>query len=159
MVKHSLTGTVIILALALAAGGPAFAKKSDSPGNSGAQKSSQEDSVDATPHHDVSKNSHAYFNKDRRNLIRNYYSNPKTAKNCPPGLAKKNNGCQPPGQAKKWRKGESLPRDMVYNDVPRALIDQLGHTPEGNKLVQVDSDLLLINTATGVILDAFLIQE
>jgi hypothetical protein len=93
--------------------------------------------------------------EDRRTLIRNYYSNYQAPSNCPPGLAKKNNGCQPPGQAKKWRRGEPLPQDVVYNDLPGVLIDQLGLTPEGNRIVQIDSELLLINIATGMVLDAF----
>ena len=29
---------------------------------------------------------------------------------CPPGLAKKHNGCMPPGQAKKFYRGERYPR-------------------------------------------------
>jgi hypothetical protein len=32
---------------------------------------------------------------------------------CPPGLAKKHNGCMPPGQAKKWQIGHQLPREFV----------------------------------------------
>ncbi len=41
--------------------------------------------------------------------------------NCPPGLAKKNNGCLPPGQAKKaaWNVGQRLPRQYWDDYVPR----------------------------------------
>ncbi len=43
--------------------------------------------------------------------------------NCPPGLAKKNNGCLPPGQAKKmYNLGQRWPGDYgtrwSYNQVP-----------------------------------------
>lgn len=155
--KNRIVKIAIILAVAATAGGPSFAKKPDAPGNSGTQKSAEENSASVSSRHD-SEDSQAYFNADRRNLIRNYYSNSEAPKNCPPGLAKKNNGCQPPGQVKKWRKGEPLPRDMVYTDLPRALIDELGRTPEGNRLVQIDSDVLLINAATGMVLDAFAVQ-
>jgi hypothetical protein len=36
-------------------------------------------------------------------------------RSCPPGLAKKNNGCLPPGQAKKLRMGERYSSDYGYN--------------------------------------------
>jgi hypothetical protein len=42
---------------------------------------------------------------------------------CPPGLAKKNNGCMPPGQARKlYRTGQRFPRGYgntwSYNQIP-----------------------------------------
>lgn len=45
------------------------------------------------------------------------------AGNCPPGLAKKNNGCLPPGQAKKlYNRGQRWPgsygQAWTYNQVP-----------------------------------------
>ena len=33
---------------------------------------------------------------------------------CPPGLAAKNNGCLPPGIAKRYTIGEPLPEDVPY---------------------------------------------
>lgn len=36
------------------------------------------------------------------------------ARGCPPGLAKKNNGCLPPGQAKKLRVGQRYVGDYGY---------------------------------------------
>ena len=42
-----------------------------------------------------------------RSAVRTYYRNEFASGNCPPGLAKKNNGCLPPGQAKKlWTVGQ-----------------------------------------------------
>mgnify|MGYP003631784862 CR=1 FL=1 len=155
--KSRIVNIAVILSVALVAGGPAFAKKPDARENSQAQ-SSQENSV-GSPSHQENAHPQVYFNADRKAVIRNYYSKSQKPKNCPPGLAKKNNGCQPPGQAKKWRRGEALPREAVYSDVPGALIDELGRTPEGDKIVQIDSDLLLINTSTGMVLDAFDLQE
>ena len=147
-----------ILAIAVVVGVPAFGKKPDSPGNSGSQGLSQSNSASA-PVHEDSHASQNYFNDDRRARIRDYYSSYRKAGNCPPGLAKKNNGCQPPGQLKKWRKGEPLPRDVVYYDLPFALINELGPTPDGQRVVQVGTDLLLISIATGMIVDAFQFQE
>ena len=146
------------LAIAVVVGVPAFAKKPDSPGNSETQGSSRANSA-SSPAHQESKASHNYFNDDRRTRIRDYYSSYRKAGNCPPGLAKKNNGCQPPGQLKKWRKGEPLPRDVIYYDLPFALMNELGPTPDGQRVVQVDTDLLLISIATGMVVDAFQFQE
>lgn len=51
--------------------------------------------------------------------------------NCPPGLAKKNNGCLPPGQAKKlYNVGQRLPygynRYTPYDQIPYDLRRQYG---------------------------------
>ena len=110
------------------------------------------------------KNSHAtkgtqvvpevYFTADRVQVISNYYSSHKSAKGCPPGLAKKGNGCQPPGQAKKWHRGEPLPHDVVYHEVPVEVVHQIGLPPPGQKIVRVGTDLLLISIGTGMVIDA-----
>ena len=49
--------------------------------------------------------------------------------NCPPGLAKKNNGCTPPGQAKKQydigqRYNTNFGNAWSYNQIPEALRNQ-----------------------------------
>lgn len=147
-----------ILAIAVVVEIPAFAKKPDSPGNSDTQDLSRANSA-SSPAHQESEASHNYFNDDRRTRIRDYYSKSGKAGNCPPGLAKKDNGCQPPGQLKKWRKGEPLPRDVVYYDLPFALINALGPAPDGQRVVQVGTDLLLISIASGMVIDAFDVQE
>jgi len=147
-----------ILGIAVVVGVPAFAKKPDSPGNSVSQGSSQSNSASSHTHED-SQAAHNYFNDDRRTRIRDYYASSRKSGNCPPGLAKKNNGCQPPGQLKKWRKGESLPSDVVYYDLPFALINALGPAPDGQRVVQVGTDLLLISIASGMVIDAFDVQE
>ena len=47
-----------------------------------------------------------------RDTVRTYYRREFVAGNCPPGLAKKNNGCLPPGQVNRaWAVGQSLPPD------------------------------------------------
>jgi Ni/Co efflux regulator RcnB len=147
-----------VLGIAVVVGVPAFAKKPDSPGNTETQASSRAKSA-GSPAHQESDASHNYFNDDRRTHIREYYSSSRNAGNCPPGLAKKNNGCQPPGQLKKWRKGEPLSRDVIYYDLPFALMNELGPTPDGQRVVQVGTDLLLMSIATGMVIDAFEFQE
>lgn len=73
---------------------------------------------------------------------------------CPPGLAKKNNGCMPPGQAKKYSIGHPLSDDVVFGDLPPELRDALGIPPKGKKYVQVDRDVLLITEVGKIVLDA-----
>ena len=56
--------------------------------------------------------------------------------NCPPGLAKKNNGCLPPGQAKKlYSVGQRLPYGYAgytpYNQIPYDVRSQYDLDPYG----------------------------
>ena len=96
----------------------------------------------------------AYFGEPQRVAVREYYAPRFKAGNCPPGLAKKNNGCLPPGQAKKWQLGRPLPRDVVYYPVPSGVSIQLGLPPSGHKYVRVAADILLIAIGTGLVVDA-----
>ena len=74
---------------------------------------------------------------------------------CPPGLAKKNNGCRPPGQAKKlYNIGQRYPSNYgnrwSYNQIPYNLRNQYGFDQSnryyyGNGyLYQVDPKTMLI---------------
>ncbi len=95
-----------------------------------------------------------HFDDGKRSYVRSYYEEDFRAGNCPPGLAKKNNGCMPPGQAKKWRVGRPLPRDVVVYDVPPALVVRIGVPPEGYKYVRVAADILMIAVGTRMVVDA-----
>lgn len=54
---------------------------------------------------------------------------PQAATRCPPGLAKKNNGCVAPGLAKKrFAQGDRLPAAFRSNNVPAAYADQYRDT-------------------------------
>jgi Ni/Co efflux regulator RcnB len=151
MKKH-IKRLSIFLTLAALVGAPVLADKPDSPGNSGKQKSSSNSANSAGK--DKKDSAQPYFSNDRITLINSYFAQAGASGKCPPGLAKKNNGCQPPGQAKKWQKGESFPRDGVYYDLPTELLNQLGRTPEGQKIIRVGTAVLLINAATGLVIDA-----
>lgn len=94
-----------------------------------------------------------HFRDEQRTAVHNYYSEQYRAGRCPPGLAKKNNGCMPPGQARKWAVGQPLPRDVVYYSVPQAVVVQLGVPPPGQRYVRVASDILLIAIGTNMVLD------
>lgn len=96
----------------------------------------------------------AYFGTPQRQVLHDYYAPQFRAGKCPPGLAKKGNGCLPPGQAKKWRVGQPLPRDVVYYPVPNEISVRIGLPPAGHKYVRVAADILLIAVGTGMVIDA-----
>ncbi|MGB6135529.1 MAG: hypothetical protein WBG74_03000 [Shewanella sp.] len=131
--------------------GASFAKDNDSKDYDSKHKSEK---YEKNKNHDKDDNNKVYFNADRKVIINNYYYARRDAKSCPPGLAKKNNGCKAPGKVKKWRKGQPLPSDVIYYDVQPELIVQLGRIPEGQKIVRVGADLLLISIGTGMVIDA-----
>jgi len=142
----------LVISLMLAFSLPALAEKPSSAGEKG--NSSKQHKKDKGKQEGKGGSVIVYFNNDHRKVISNYYGEEYHRGNCPPGLAKKNNGCMPPGQAKKWKKGSSLPPDVVYYDLPPAIVVQLGRPPEGHRYVRVASDILLIAVGTGMIVDA-----
>jgi hypothetical protein len=87
---------------------------------------------------------------DDRDIIRHHIRED-AFRHCPPGLAKKNPPCVPPGQAKKWRVGYPLPHDVVFVPVP---YDWGLRAPRGYQYVQVDKDVLLIAEAGHHVIDA-----
>ena len=91
------------------------------------------------------------FSDNDRVVLGDYYGEMESRGHCPPGLAKKHNGCMPPGQAKKWQKGRPLPRDVVYYDLPPSLTVRLTPPPSGYKYVRVAKDILLIAAGTGMV--------
>jgi Ni/Co efflux regulator RcnB len=95
-----------------------------------------------------------HFGDQHRRIAHDYYGEQFRSGHCPPGLAKKNNGCMPPGQARKWAVGRPLPRQVVYYDVPPSLVVQFGRPPSGYRYVRVASDILLIALGTGMVIDA-----
>ena len=95
-----------------------------------------------------------HFSEESRIYIHKYYGDKFRSGGCPPGLAKKNNGCMPPGQAKKWMIGRPLPREVVVYDLPPAVLVQLGPVPPRHRFVRVASDILMIAVGTGMVVDA-----
>jgi hypothetical protein len=75
--------------------------------------------------------------------------------NCPPGLAKKNNGCLPPGQAKKrYAVGHAFPPDVRWQPLPPTLAKRVGPPPAGYLYVTLDGDLLKLAVGTMLVVDA-----
>jgi Ni/Co efflux regulator RcnB len=84
-----------------------------------------------------------------RSAVSSYYREEFARGNCPPGLAKKDNGCLPPGQARKmWAVGQPLAPTVVYYPLPPELFTRLTPPPAGYQYVRVDDDILLMQTAS-----------
>ncbi len=96
----------------------------------------------------------AHFDDAGRRIVNDYYGAKFRAGKCPPGLARKNNGCLPPGQAKKWAAGQPLPADLKRHNLPNDLLARLPVPPSGHRYVRVASDILLITIGTGMVVDA-----
>lgn len=74
---------------------------------------------------------------------------------CPPGLAKKHNGCLPPGQAKKrYAIGHPLPHGIVLGPLPSALAVLLGTPPSGYRYGVLDGDVVKLAIGTALVVDA-----
>lgn len=119
-------------------------------GNGGGQGHRHDDDHGQGGRHD----DHAYFRDQHRVVINQYYADEFSHGRCPPGLAKKNNGCRPPGQAKKWQLGQPLPREVIYYPLPPQVLVNFGPPPPGAQFVRVANDILLIAVGTGMVLDA-----
>jgi hypothetical protein len=90
-----------------------------------------------------------------RDTVYNYYRTEYSAGHCPPGLAKKQNGCLPPGQAKKmWAIGQPLPPGIAYYPLPPTLLGRLSPAPAGYEYVRVANDILLMAVGTRLIAGA-----
>lgn len=96
-----------------------------------------------------------YFNDGQRTVVRTYYvDHYGGGKACPPGLAKKNNGCMPPGQAKKYIVGQPLPATVRSYSVPQPVLVHLPPVPVGYRYVSVNGDILLLAVGTMMVVDA-----
>ena len=156
----NLTTTSRLLALALAsmlAAAPAFAKGGDEHGNGhgkghGKDKHEQQERRGEQRVADVRIG--GYFNDDHRSAVRRYYSDRYGhGKACPPGLAKKHNGCMPPGQARKLAVGQPVPAGVTLYPVPQPVVVQLPPPPYGYRYARVGNDIVLVRNNNQVIVD------
>ena len=134
---------------------PALAQKDkdDKPGlvRGGPPSAPQPTSSSSTTHSSGGQPAMVISDRDR-NTTYSYYRTEYSAGRCPPGLAKKDNGCLPPGQAKKqWEVGRPLPREVYYEELPPTLMRQLSPTPAGYQYVRVANDVLMMAIGTRLI--------
>lgn len=96
----------------------------------------------------------AYFNDQQRTFVREYYTtNYKDGKRCPPGLAKKNNGCLPPGQARNWVVGQPVPSNVTVYSVAQPVIRMLPPAPVGYRYARIGGDIVLVQQQNNIIVD------
>lgn len=96
----------------------------------------------------------SYFRDEQRQAAWRYYGKQQARGRCPPGLAKRNNGCVPPGLVKQWSLGQPLPALLIRHDVPRDVVLQIGPPPAGYTYVRVGNDILLLALGTMIVVDA-----
>lgn len=154
-----------VLLAGLLLSNPVLAEKPDHAGNNGKNKQGQkhEKRAQKGADHDhdhrhesggVDVRLNMYFGDRQHSIVRDYYAAEFHRGHCPPGLAKKRNGCMPPGQARKWQIGHRLPGDVIYYDLPPSVVIELGTPPAGYKYVRVAKDILLIAVGTSMVMDA-----
>jgi hypothetical protein len=120
-----------------------------SKGHGGGQQSAV--AADSGPHAELT----VVFGAHEREAARSYFVEAHGKGKCPPGLAKKHNGCLPPGQAKKrYAVGRPLPAALVQVPPPPELARRLGAPPHGYVYVMVDGDLLKLVAGTMMVVDA-----
>ena len=93
------------------------------------------------------------FHSSDRVVIHEYIAS-RYRPHCPPGLAKKHNGCVPPGHIHHYVIGQPLPETIIYEPVPEELLMRLQPVPVGYRYVQVDNDVLLMAEASHEVIDA-----
>jgi hypothetical protein len=95
------------------------------------------------------------FTSDQRSGYHDWYVQQYGGGHCPPGLAKKHNGCLPPGQAKKrYAIGQPLPAGIVIGPIPSSLAVILGPAPRGHRYGIVDGDVVKLAVGTLLVVDA-----
>ena len=159
--SHSLR--IVSLAIAsLLFAGTAFAKdKGDDHDNGGGKhgnKHSQKEDKKAEKKAEKREREEikqgAYFNDQQRTFVREYYTTTyKDGKRCPPGLAKKNNGCLPPGQVRNWAVGQPVPRNVIVYPVAQPVIRMLPPAPVGYRYERIGGDIVLVQQQSNIIVD------
>lgn len=146
----------LVLAFSLAVSIPLSAQgkgKGNAQGKGQEKKEQQQKSQKAQKAQDTHVT--VVFNDTQRGAVHAYFVNTYGRGNCPPGLAKKNNGCLPPGQAKKrYVVGQRLPSAVVIVDLPPALSTRIGAAPAGYRYGIVDGDLVKLAIGTMLVVDA-----
>ncbi len=105
----------------------------------------------------------AYAKPDHAKGHKGHHAQGHAGYGCPPGLAKKNNGCLPPGQAKKlYNVGQRWPGNYGYawnyNQIPADLRSRYDFDPGGRYyygdgyLYRVDPATMLISQVVSAIL-------
>ena len=140
---RTVIAAVMAATLALSSASPALAKDKDKEQAKGKDKSKGKAETVVV------------FNDHDRQVVRTYWVDTYGRGKCPPGLAKKHNGCLPPGQAKKrYVVGQPLPRTIVVERAPSVLVTRLAPLPSGYEYAMVDGDVVKLAVGTRLVVDA-----
>ena len=165
--KNSLSIVALAIASLLMAGS-AIAKKDGDDNEKGGNKHGQkqedkrekrqdkaekrEDKAEKRQREDIKQG--AYFNDQQRTSAHRYYTTTyKDGKRCPPGLAKKNNGCLPPGQVRNWTVGQPVPTNVTFYSVDQPVIRMLPPAPVGYRYARLGNDIVLVQQQNNIIVD------
>ena len=164
MTRFNLSSRVIALAItSIFVAGPVFSKGNDNDDEQGKGKDKhsekferkqdkQEEKAEKRERKEIEQGK--YFNDQQRTYVREYYTtNYPQGKKCPPGLAKKGNGCVPPGQLRTWVVGQPIPRNVTVYSVPQPVILQLPPAPYGYRYSRIGGDLVLVQQQNNIIVD------
>lgn len=149
---HRFAASVFIACLCSTAGTAQADKPSWAGGKHGKHDRQEQAVGHAEPTASISGT--IYFSDTDRRIATDYFGTQIRAGKCPPGLAKKNNGCMPPGQAKKWARGRPLPAGVYGLDLPGDLLRRLPPPPPRHRYIQVAGDILMIAIGTNIVVDA-----
>jgi hypothetical protein len=156
---HKIVATLLLIALpsmpALAGNGNGKGQGNGNKGNGSSKHGGGGgDGESWYDEHDARDHSPRFTDNDR-GYWRDYWHDEYEHGNCPPGLAKKHNGCMPPGQEKKrYRVGYPLPPDFVVLPVPVVLLPHLAPCPPGYRYGMIDGDLVKLAVGTLLVVDA-----
>ena len=162
--KNSLSIVALAIASLLMAGS-AIAKKDGDDNEKGGNKHGQkhedkrekredkaEKKAEKRQREDIKQG--AYFNDQQRTFAREYYTTTyKNGKRCPPGLAKKNNGCLPPGQVRNLAVGQPVPTNVTVYSVAQPVIRMLPPAPVGYRYARIGGDIVLVQQQNNIIVD------
>jgi Ni/Co efflux regulator RcnB len=169
MIKMNPIHRIVALAIAsLFIAGPSFAKDKDDDEHGKGNKHSQKHEAKAEKHADKQREkaekraakqerkeikAGTYFNEQQRQRVREYYVKEYgDGRRCPPGLAKKHNGCMPPGQAH-WDVGQRLPAGVPVYSVPQPVLVYLPPAPYGYRYARIGNDIVLVQVQNNLIVD------
>jgi len=144
--KSALRFIVVGIALSLTAGGALADKPSWAGGgkNKKGGKHHEEKVHSERNYHDVHHDNvlvYRFGNHERR-VVSEYYS------------SQGHHGKYPPGQVKKWHRGQPLPSYVTYYELPRELYVRLPPPPPNHRYVQVAGDILMIAVGSSMVVDA-----
>lgn len=98
----------------------------------------------------------AYITPRHRKAVQQYLARHHgPGKPCLPGLVKRGAACGPAGRgAERWAIGLPLPKSAKALPLPAGLASALPKAPPGNQYVLLDGDILLIASASRIVVDA-----